>query len=161
MEMRDLLAIGGHPTGTLEVGGRHIQVIISSIESTSTCGMRGETTIVCNVANPFYPVCKGDTGSSDEKPQKFVGPLMIYKVIFNAPATIVLWKDGTKTIVKAGKGEAYDPEKGLAMAITKKALGNEGNYYNVIRKWVDDYTDKLIAEALATAYVATTVGDGE
>jgi hypothetical protein len=56
--------------------------------------------------------------------------------------------DGTKTVVKAGEGEKYDVEKGLAMAITKKALGNKGNYYDVIRKWVDDYTDKLMVEAL-------------
>lgn len=58
----------------------------------------------------------------------------IEKVIFNDPATIVFWADGTKTIVKAGKGDRFDPEKGLAMAIAKRALGNEGNYYNVFRE---------------------------
>ena len=42
--------------------------------------------------------------------------LRIKKVIFNDPATIVLWSDGTKTVVKA-EGEPFDPEKGLAMAI--------------------------------------------
>lgn len=56
-------------------------------------------------------------------------------VIFNNPATIVFWQDGTKTVVKA-ENEDYDPEKGLAMAIAKRALGNEGNYYNVFRKWL-------------------------
>lgn len=61
----------------------------------------------------------------------------IEKVIFNDPATIVFWKDGTKTIVKA-VNEVYDPEKGFAMAITKKFYGNEGNYYNHIKKWVGD-----------------------
>ena len=33
----------------------------------------------------------------------------IKDVIFNDPATIVLWADGTKTVVKADK-EAFDPE---------------------------------------------------
>lgn len=61
--------------------------------------------------------------------------MKIDKVIFNKPATIVFWKDGTKTIVKADE-EKFDPEKGLAMAISKKAYGNEGNYYNVFRKWI-------------------------
>ena len=61
----------------------------------------------------------------------------IDRVIFNAPATIVFWKDDTKTVVKANNGEPYDPEKGLAMAMLKKALGNEGNYYKVIRKALD------------------------
>lgn len=57
-------------------------------------------------------------------------------VIFSGPATIVKWKDGTKTVVKCAKNENFDPEKGLAMAIAKKALGNKGNYYEVIRKWM-------------------------
>ena len=64
--------------------------------------------------------------------------LEIDRVIFNDPATIVFWKDGTKTVVKA-QDEKFDPEKGLAMAISRKALGNKSNYYDVISKWVDDY----------------------
>ncbi len=47
----------------------------------------------------------------------------VSKVIFNEPATIVLWSDGSKTVVKVTNNERYDPEKGLAMAIAKKALG--------------------------------------
>lgn len=64
---------------------------------------------------------------------KYVG---IKQVIFNAPATIVIWYDGTKTVVKAGDGDVYDPEKGLAMAIAKKALGNKGCYYDTFKKWL-------------------------
>lgn len=59
----------------------------------------------------------------------------IKNVIFNDPATIVFWSDNTKTVVKA-QDEPFDPEKGLAMAICKRALGNEGNYYNEIKKWL-------------------------
>lgn len=59
----------------------------------------------------------------------------IVKVIFNDPATIVFWSDGTKTVVKAD-GEKFDPEKGLAMAISKKFLGNKGNYYREFRIWL-------------------------
>ena len=59
----------------------------------------------------------------------------ITNVIFNDPATIVFWNDGTKTVVKA-ENEPFDPEKGLAMAIAKKALGNKGNYYNEFKKWL-------------------------
>lgn len=60
----------------------------------------------------------------------------IADVIFSGPATIVQWTDGTKTVVKCSKGENFDPEKGLVMAITKKALGNKGNYYETIKKWM-------------------------
>lgn len=70
--------------------------------------------------------------------------LEIKNVIFNDPATIVYWKDGTKTVVKTQGGEPFDPEKGLAMAICKKAYGNEGNYFNHIKKWVKKYTPKEV-----------------
>lgn len=66
----------------------------------------------------------------------------IERVIFNDPATIVLWSDGTKTVVKAQDGETYDPEKGLALAISKKALGNQGNYYNEFDKWLKEHEKK-------------------
>lgn len=46
----------------------------------------------------------------------------IKKVIFNDPATIVFWKDGTKTVVKRQEGAEFDPEKGLAMAISRHYL---------------------------------------
>lgn len=59
----------------------------------------------------------------------------IKKVIFNDPATIIIWKDNTKTVVKA-EGETFDPEKGMAMAIVKKALGNQSKYYNEFKKWL-------------------------
>lgn len=67
-----------------------------------------------------------------KKPQS---NLRIKNVIFNDPATIVFWTDGTKTVVKA-YADDFDPEKGLAMAIAKKFLGNQGNYYNEFRKWL-------------------------
>lgn len=61
----------------------------------------------------------------------------IKKVIFNYPMTIVIWSDNTKTIVKCQDGDVYDREKGLAMAIVKRAYGNMGNYYNAIKKWIE------------------------
>ena len=59
----------------------------------------------------------------------------ITKVIFNNPATIVLWSDGTKTVVKCDERDEFDPEKGLAMAICKKHFG--GGFYNdIFKKWI-------------------------
>lgn len=62
----------------------------------------------------------------------------IKDVIYNDPATIVLWMDGTKTVVKCGDYDIYDPEKGLAMAIAKKTLGNQGNYYETFKSWLPE-----------------------
>lgn len=59
----------------------------------------------------------------------------IERVIFNGPCTIILWADKTKTIVRCTENDTFDPEKGLAMAISKKALGNNGNYYDIFKKF--------------------------
>ena len=78
----------------------------------------------------------------------------IEKVIFNDPATIVLWSDGTKTVVKCQDGDIFDPEKGLAMAISKKAMGNKGNYCDQIKKWTKKQPkviDSTTAEAIMYA----------
>lgn len=78
----------------------------------------------------------------------YLAPSNIKKVIFNDPATIVLWRDGSKTIVKCGENDIFDPEKGLAMAIVKKCFGNQGNYFNQIKKWTDGYEPKIDFEKL-------------
>ena len=52
--------------------------------------------------------------------------------------TVIKWKDGTITKVKAqsDKGDAYNPEMGMAMCICKKALGNKSNFNEVFKKWL-------------------------
>lgn len=59
---------------------------------------------------------------------------MFDRVIYNDPATIILWKDGTKTVVKCMEGEDYDPEKGFAMAVLKKLFGED--YGKVMKEHV-------------------------
>lgn len=61
---------------------------------------------------------------------------LIKNVIFNPPATIVFFEDGTKTVVKVQEGDTFDPEKGLAMAISKRLLGNDHKYYWTFKKWL-------------------------
>ena len=63
----------------------------------------------------------------------------IKQVIFNAPATVVIWSDGTKTVVKCQPGDEYSKETGLAMCIAKKYLGNKGNFNEVFKKFIEGY----------------------
>lgn len=70
------------------------------------------------------------------------GSLKICNVIFNEPATIVFWSDGTKTVVKVTKDEPFDKEKGLAMAIVKKLSGNTGSYYDLFKHFIPEMNDK-------------------
>lgn len=77
--------------------------------------------------NPFYMRLTGEGF-------RMCSIFDIDKVIVNGPATIVLWSDGDKTVVKCAKDEPWDEEKAFALCIAKKALGNKGNYYNKIRE---------------------------
>jgi hypothetical protein len=52
------------------------------------------------------------------------------KVIYAPPATVVLWEDGTKTVVKCDERDDYDAKYGLALCYMKKALGNTSRALN-------------------------------
>ena len=67
-----------------------------------------------------YPTC------TDELPE-------IKNVIFNDPATIVFWSDGTKTVVKCMEGKEFNTWDGLAMAICKKLFGKQ--FKKTFRTW--------------------------
>ena len=43
--------------------------------------------------------------------------------IRNGPATILFWKDGSKTIVKCNKEDEFDAQKGYLMAFFEKTTG--------------------------------------
>ena len=60
----------------------------------------------------------------------------IKKVIFNKPATIVFWADGTKTVVKCADFDIFDPEKGLAMAICKRVYGDR--FHSVFKEFLPE-----------------------
>lgn len=91
-----------------------------------------------------------------------VGHYGIKEVIFANPSTIVKWTDGTETVVscmdnvktikkmvngknvtkrKPMKSKTYSKEVGLAMCIVKKWGGNKGNFNNIFRKYIENYTE--------------------
>lgn len=58
----------------------------------------------------------------------------IKKVIFSGPCTIIMWNDGTKTIVRCGPDDEFDKEKGIAMCILKKMFGSS----HQMSKWMKE-----------------------
>lgn len=70
----------------------------------------------------------------------------IKQVIFNDPATVVVWWDDVRTVVKCQEGDIYDKEKGLAMCICKRLFGNQSNYNNIINKWAHPKEPKKTEE---------------
>lgn len=93
------------------------------------------------IANSYYGVNPVNTKS--EIKEYYMNN--ITKVIFNDPATIVFWRDGTKTVVKCNPEDIFDPEKGLAMACMKKLFGNNGFYNDIFRKWLPEEESGLLA----------------
>ena len=70
----------------------------------------------------------------------------IKEVIFNKPATVVYWKDGTKTIVKCGMDEAsFDKEKAVAMCFLKKMFkpSIKSHWLDVINDAIQAADDKI------------------
>lgn len=67
-------------------------------------------------------------------------PEMIDRIIFNDPATIIYWKDGSKTVVKRAEDDNWDPEKGICMAIVKKLCG----YTSFIKNYIESDEEMAI-----------------
>lgn len=58
---------------------------------------------------------------------KMIATLDIDKVVFSGDKTIILWKDGTKTMVGCMLGDTYDYYAGFCAAVTKKIFGSTAN----------------------------------
>lgn len=127
--------------------GTKIPVAINYIETTADTFPKFEGHITGTARVSYRSLY--DIRNDDEVPRNIyrnilnstygIGSLRIPEiknVIFNDPATIVFWEDGTKTVVKCQDGDKFDHEKGLAMAIAKKAYGNKGSYCNKLKKWL-------------------------
>ena len=150
---------------TLYVNGNFYQVKIDNITQTSNYGdiennleFKGEVlntaydqygrTALTDMLKEAYGIAIKTTGhSAPYTPRVEItrNPDLRYnieKVIFNNPATIIIWKDGTKTVVKCQEGETFDEEKGLAMAISKRALGDKGNFNEVFKEYVKNEPEK-------------------
>lgn len=63
----------------------------------------------------------------------------VQKVIFNPPATIVFWGDGTKTVVKTMSEEPFDMYHGFTAALAKKVYGNSTRVRKLVHKFEDSY----------------------
>lgn len=115
--------------------GHEIEVNASSLakiprknieEETITMGLRSCKTLYRNLKE-FQDK---RIGSADEMKK-----LDVKKIIFNGPKTVVLWTDGTKTIVSMSKDETnFDPEAAFCAAYTKKLFGTNSKIKRVIKE---------------------------
>ena len=147
--------------GTLKLNNIEIPVKITEVESEGGAYSSQMTTFKCLVVNddqikrrdPYQEKINtlkeamnsvygtAATNGVARRPGKYpwgMGVPAIDRVIFNNPATIVIWDDGTKTVVKCQKGDLYSRETGFALCIAKKALGNKGNFNDIFHKWIPE-----------------------
>lgn len=55
-----------------------------------------------------------------------------YHIIFNDPATIVFWEDGTKTVVKRAEGEKWNEYNAFCAALAIKIFGNNSKVRKIV-----------------------------
>lgn len=77
--------------------------------------------------------------------------LTIDKVIYNPPATIVLWNDGTKTMAKCDDEDTYNKATGFMLCVLKKKYGNKD-----VKRMFDKYVYDIPKQNTKGAVVVHT-----
>ena len=95
---------------------------------------------------------KLSTCTAEETPEERNKRLrgLVKKVILNGDVTVVLWNDGTKTIVRRDKNDVYDPEKAILACMAKKLYENTGIFNEVIEDTMEkrSFSDKVLLQRL-------------
>ena len=68
--------------------------------------------------------------------------LNVSKIIFNPPATIVFWEDGTKTVVKCAAEDEFNEYYGLLAALGKKVYESNSQIKKLIDKKAEWHENK-------------------
>lgn len=76
----------------------------------------------------------------------------IDEVIFNGPATIVKWEDGTKTVSKARGGDEFDPLFGLMACAVRKVTRNRDHMVDVCEEQLRSIAEAVEEFGDLTAY---------
>lgn len=83
--------------------------------------------------------------------------LNIKKVVYNDPATVVYWDDGSKTVVKCHEEDVYDERTGFLLCCAKKLFGNTGRFNEVVKEHTPEKTRPMgLLEAMNNLFA--TVG---
>lgn len=64
----------------------------------------------------------------------------IQDVIYHEPATIILFKDGTKSVVKVSGDDVFDKDTGFLLALLKRIINNKD--YDYLLKAMEQYNNK-------------------
>lgn len=98
--------------------------------------------------------------SIDKKKLRFSGcvadrfgkQVYIKRVVYNNPATIVVWSDDTKTVAKIHNNDVYSEETGLILCVIKKILGTN-TVHQLIKDWIPDHISLLFPQTMTLSQV--------
>lgn len=109
-----------------------------------------------NIMGDWYRYLVNDLYGMPKKEEimKTVPTYAVKKIIYNPPATIVFWEDGSKTVVKCSQYDEYDPYFGFLAALAKKVYGNPSRVRKIVDKWAPEEEESL--NDIAKAFKAAT-----
>lgn len=64
--------------------------------------------------------------------------IKIKRIVFNPPATVIIWGDNTKTVVKCAEDDEFNPEIGVAMCYMKKIYGSRHAFSKKVESYIEE-----------------------
>ena len=106
---------------------------------TSTSELICDPHSTTSTINSHITAC-GPTCLSDIVEHKGLGfrNIKIKRIIFNPPATIIIWGDNTKTVVKCAEDDEFNPEIGVAMCYMKKIYGSRHAFSKKVESYIEE-----------------------
>ena len=96
---------------------------------------------------PHFEECYADEIADCEDSEPLMwGVPDIERVVFNDPATIVFWEDGTKTVVKCAKDQTFERYAGFIAACAKKMFGSTSRAKAIMEECAYDQPPKVKKE---------------
>lgn len=131
---------------------------LQGISFGSEAAKKLEESINAISANPGETIWIDSLGCNNKtKTHQEVGTMKnttIDKLFFSGDTTIIMWTDGTKTVVQPMEGEPFDPEVGIAMGIVRKLFGSRHQLTKFVdskvREKCERESKKLIEKELAS-----------
>lgn len=92
-----------------------------------------------NYVNPKITIEPMDTIDDIKERAKICANLFTVKRIHkNGPVTVVIWQDGSKTIVRRSKGTKDDPYTAFCAALAKKMYGSNSQINKMIKLYTKE-----------------------
>ena len=116
---KDLVPQMSHDEDAASDSAQALKIAANSVYGRASCNDDCEETDMWTKANPNL----GIVARWSIRPEK---------IIFNGPKTIVLWTDGSKTIVSCKAEEQFDPYAGFCAALAKKMYGSTSRIKKIL-----------------------------